>query len=82
MALNMYFEKEELDTDEDHREFTEAALNQYTFLFSEVTKTPNGDVSCDNVNVLLLIVFLDKTEEDLPGTVSSSNFHHLPLCHS
>jgi hypothetical protein len=48
----MYFEKEEFDTDEDHREFAEAALNQYTFLFSEVTEAPNGDVSHDNINVL------------------------------
>ena len=52
MALNTYFEKEELDTDEDRREFAEAALDQYTFLFGEVTETPNGDVSRDNVNVL------------------------------
>jgi hypothetical protein len=52
MALNMYFEKEELDTDEDHREFAEAALDQYTFLFGEVTETQNGDVSHNNVNVL------------------------------
>jgi hypothetical protein len=52
MALNTYFEKEELDTDEDPREFAEAALDQYMFLFSEVTETPNGDVSRNNVNVL------------------------------
>jgi len=52
MALNTYFEKEELDTDEDRREFAEAALDQYTFLFGEVTETPNGDVSRDNVHVL------------------------------
>jgi len=52
MALNMYFEKEELDTDEDCREFAEAALDQYTFLFRQVTETPNGNVSHNNVNVL------------------------------
>jgi len=48
----MYFEKEELDTDEDCREFAEAALNQYTFLFGKVTETPNGDVGHNNINVL------------------------------
>ena len=52
MALNIYFEKQELDTDEDRREFAEAALDQYTFLFGEVMETPNGDVSYDNINVL------------------------------
>ena len=52
MALNMYFEKEEPHTDEDCQEFAEAALDQYTFLFSKVTETPNGDVGRNNINVL------------------------------
>jgi hypothetical protein len=45
MALNMYFEKQELNTDEERGEFAEEALNGYTFLFGEVYEDLHGDVS-------------------------------------
>ena len=53
MALTMYFEKAGINTDEDCREFTEAALDQYTFLYGDVAETPDGVVCRDNINVLL-----------------------------
>ena len=53
MVLTMYFEKAGIDTDEDHGEFAEAALDQYTFLYGNVAETPDGVVCHDNVNVLL-----------------------------